>query len=61
MTLYKNQPTMGEIDIELRRQGFIPHCFAAEKIAAGASLVQVYSGLIYRGPSLVCEICETLA
>ena len=22
---------MGEIDIELRRQGFIPHCFAAVK------------------------------
>jgi FkbM family methyltransferase len=31
VTLYKNQPTMGEIDIELRRQGFIPHCFAAVK------------------------------
>jgi FkbM family methyltransferase len=31
VTLYKNQPTIGEIDIELRRQGFIPHCFAAVK------------------------------
>jgi dihydroorotate dehydrogenase len=28
---------------------------AAEKFAAGASLVQVYSGLIYRGPDLVAE------
>jgi dihydroorotate dehydrogenase len=28
---------------------------AAEKIDAGASLVQVYSGLIYRGPHLVGE------
>jgi FkbM family methyltransferase len=27
--LYKSQPTSGEIDIELRRLGFIPHCFAA--------------------------------
>ena len=27
--LYKGQPTFGEIDIELRRLGFIPHCFAA--------------------------------
>ena len=26
--LYKNQPVLGEIDLELRRQGFIPHCFA---------------------------------
>ena len=34
---------------------------AVEKIAAGASLVQVYSGLIYRGPSLVRDICKTLA
>ena len=33
---------------------------AAEKIAAGASLVQVYSGLIYSGPSLVHEICKVV-
>ncbi len=32
---------------------------AAEKIAAGASLVQLYSGLIYRGPALVHEVCRT--
>lgn len=31
---------------------------AAEKIAAGASLVQLYSGLIYRGPELVAEAVE---
>jgi dihydroorotate dehydrogenase len=30
---------------------------AAEKIAAGASLVQLYSGLIYKGPSLIHEVC----
>lgn len=29
--LYENQPSFGEIDVELRRQGFIPHCFAALK------------------------------
>lgn len=34
---------------------------AAAKMAAGASLVQIYSGLIYRGPALVSEICQTLA
>jgi len=33
---------------------------AVEKIAAGASLVQVYSGLIYRGPALVGDICRVL-
>ena len=31
ITLYQNQPSMGEIDIELRAQGFVPHCFAAVK------------------------------
>jgi len=33
---------------------------AKEKIEAGASLVQVYSGLIYRGPPLVSDICKAL-
>lgn len=31
VTLYKNQPHLGDVDIELRSQGFIPHCFAAVK------------------------------
>jgi FkbM family methyltransferase len=29
--LYEEQPTFGEIDIELRRQGFVPHAFPAVK------------------------------
>jgi dihydroorotate dehydrogenase len=33
---------------------------AAEKIGAGASLVQLYSGLIYRGPALIRECCTAL-
>jgi FkbM family methyltransferase len=31
VTLYKDQPGLGEIDVELRSQRFIPHCFAAVK------------------------------
>ena len=31
VTLYRNQPGLGDIDLEMRRQGFIPHCFAAVK------------------------------
>ncbi len=31
---------------------------AIDKMNAGASLVQVYSGFIYEGPSIVKEICE---
>ncbi len=34
---------------------------AAEKIKAGAKLVQVYSGFIYRGPVLIRESAEAIA
>ena len=34
---------------------------AAAKLAAGADLVQVYTGLIYRGPALVHEAAQALA
>ena len=40
--------------------GIMSGADAAEKIDAGAALVQVYSGLIYRGPDLVPEICRML-
>jgi dihydroorotate dehydrogenase len=33
---------------------------ALDKIRAGASLVQLYSGFIYRGPRLIGEVVETL-
>jgi FkbM family methyltransferase len=32
ITLYENQPTIGEMDMELRALGFIPHCFAELKV-----------------------------
>ena len=28
VTLYKEQPAFGDVDLEMRRQGFLPHCFA---------------------------------
>lgn len=34
---------------------------AAEKIAAGASLVQIYSGFIYKGPALIREGVDAIA
>ncbi len=40
--------------------GILNGADAVEKIAAGADLVQVYSGLIYEGPTLVRNICKTL-
>lgn len=34
---------------------------AIEKLAAGANLVQVYSGFIYRGPALITDIRKAVA
>lgn len=30
-TIYKGQPAFGDIDVELRAQGFVPHCFVDVK------------------------------
>jgi dihydroorotate dehydrogenase len=40
--------------------GILDGADAVEKIAAGASLVQIYSGLIYKGPRLVHAVCKSL-
>ena len=40
--------------------GILTGADAVEKIAAGADLVQIYSGLIYKGPALVHDICKSL-
>jgi len=40
--------------------GILDGADAAAKIEAGAALVQLYSGLIYRGPTLVGECCAAI-
>ena len=40
--------------------GILSGADAKEKMLAGASLVQIYSGLIYRGPDLVNECAKAL-
>ena len=45
----------GEIPI-IGVGGILKGADAAAKIEAGASLVQVYSGFIYRGPELIGEM-----
>lgn len=40
--------------------GILTAADAQEKFAAGASLVQIYSGLIYQGPQLVTDILRQL-
>jgi dihydroorotate dehydrogenase len=41
--------------------GILDAATACEKFRAGASLVQIYTGLIYRGPGLIKEIRDGLA
>ena len=41
--------------------GIMSGADAKEKIDAGATLVQIYTGLIYRGPDLVAECAKALA
>ena len=41
--------------------GIMSGADARDKIDAGATLVQLYTGLIYRGPALVAECAEALA
>ena len=41
--------------------GIMSAADAREKLDAGATLLQLYTGLVYRGPGLVREIVEGLA
>ncbi|MGZ8919176.1 MAG: quinone-dependent dihydroorotate dehydrogenase, partial [Methylobacter sp.] len=41
--------------------GILSAADAGEKLKAGASLVQIYSGLIYRGPQLIDDIVKGFA
>ena len=40
--------------------GILGGADARAKVAAGASLVQVYTGFIYRGPELIAEARRAL-
>lgn len=51
--LYENQPSFGEIDLELRTLGYIPHAFASVKRWAIAPLI--YSGSFRVGKSQLLE------
>ncbi len=39
--LYKGQPTIGELDMELRAMGFLPHCFAGANVMPLATEVDL--------------------
>ena len=56
---YITKKTSGKIPI-IASGGIFTAEDAKEKISAGASLVQVWTGFIYKGPSIAKKICKTL-
>ena len=40
--------------------GILSGAHAVAKIEAGADMVQIYTGLIYKGPALVHEVAQAL-
>jgi len=56
---YIHQKTNGQVPI-IASGGIFTAADAKEKMEAGASLVQVWTGFIYEGPSIVKNICKGL-
>lgn len=56
---YISNKTQGKLPI-IAVGGIFTAEDAIEKLEAGASLVQVYTGFIYEGPMIVKNICKTL-
>jgi len=59
MVKYIHQKTNGQIPI-IASGGIFTGADAKEKMDAGASLVQVWTGFIYEGPGIVRSICAQL-
>lgn len=56
---YIHQKTKGSLPI-IAVGGIFTAADAKEKLDAGASLVQIYTGFIYEGPTIVKKICKGL-
>ena len=56
---YICEKTNGQIPV-IASGGIFTGEDAKEKIDAGASLVQVWTGFIYEGPAIVKNICKTI-
>lgn len=57
---YISRTTNGRLPI-IGVGGIVDEVSAGEKIDAGATLVQLYTGLIYRGPFFAAEVARALA
>jgi dihydroorotate dehydrogenase len=56
---YICEKTMGQVPV-IASGGIFTGADAREKMEAGASLVQVWTGFIYKGPGIVKKICKTI-
>ena len=59
MLQYFHRSTEGKIPV-IASGGIFTGEDAKEKIAAGASLIQVWTGFVYEGPLIVKKICKSL-
>jgi dihydroorotate dehydrogenase len=57
---YIARATQGRLPI-IGVGGIVDTASAGEKLDAGATLVQIYTGMIYRGPFFAAEIARALA
>ena len=57
---YLVQETQNKIPV-IASGGIFTGMDAREKLNAGASLVQVWTGFVYEGPAIVRNICRQLA
>ncbi|OQP57882.1 quinone-dependent dihydroorotate dehydrogenase [Niastella populi] len=57
---YIHQKTKGQLPV-IASGGIFTAADAKEKLAAGAALVQVWTGFVYEGPSIVKNICNGLS
>lgn len=57
---YLSKATNGQIPI-IASGGIFTGSDASEKLSAGASLVQVWTGFVYEGPTIVKNICRYLS
>ncbi len=56
---YIHQKTIGKIPV-IASGGIFTGADAKEKLTAGATLVQVWTGFVYEGPAIVKKICKAI-